>query len=62
MNKFLIQKFTLQRSIMPLLFKTYSLVGIIHLLIRFSKTKSFLGNTKNADRNGINGQNIQREK
>ena len=41
MNSFLIQKFTLQRSTMSLLFQNYSLVKVIHLLIRFSKTKSF---------------------
>ena len=35
------QKFTLQRSTMSLLFKNYWLEEVIHLLIRFSKTKFF---------------------
>ena len=56
-NYLLIQKFTLQRSTMSLLFKNYSLVKVIHLLIRFNKSRSFLWNTKNTDRNGINEQN-----
>ena len=42
---------------MSLLFKNYSLVKVVNLLIRFNKTNSFLRNTKNTDRNGINGQN-----
>ena len=42
---------------MSLLFKTYSLLEVIHLLNRFNKIKSFLRNTKNTDRNSINGQN-----
>ena len=56
-NYLLIQKFTLQRSTMSLLSKNYSLVKVIHLLIRFNKSRSFLWNTKNTDRNGINEQN-----
>ena len=42
LNDLLIQKFILQRSTMSLLFKNYSLVEVIYLLIRFNKTKSFL--------------------
>ena len=34
--------------------KNYSLVEVIHRLIRFKKAKSFLWNTKNADRIGVN--------
>ena len=59
MNNFLIQNFILQRSTVSLLFKNYSLVEAIHLLIRFNKTKSFLWNIKTGDRNGINEQNTQ---
>ena len=40
-NKLLIQKFTLQWPIMPLLFKNYSLVEVTYLLIRFSKINYF---------------------
>lgn len=32
---------------MPLLFKNYSLLEVMYLLIRFSKSKSFLWNTNN---------------
>ena len=39
---------------MYFLFKNYSLVD---LLIRWNKTKSFLWNTNNNDRNGVNKQN-----
>ena len=43
---------------MSLLFKNYSFAEeVMYLLIRFSKTKSFLCNTKNTDRNGVNEQN-----
>ena len=59
MNNFLIQKFTFQWSSMSSWFKNYSFVEVIHLLIRFTKTKSFLWNTKNTDRNRINDQNTQ---
>ena len=38
---------------MSLLFKNYLLVEVIHLLIRFSKTKYFKLNTKNTGINGI---------
>ena len=48
---------------MSLLFKNYSLVEVIYLLIRLLiKTKSFLRNTKNTDTNGVIEQNIYREK
>ena len=43
---------------MSLLFKNYSLAIVMYLLIRFNKTKSFLSNTKDTDKNGINEQNI----
>ena len=42
---------------MSLLFKNYSLVEVIHMLIKFNKTKSFLRNTKNTDTNSVNEQN-----
>ena len=38
---------------MSLLFEIYSLVEVIYLLISFNKTRF----TKNADSNGVNGQN-----
>ena len=38
----LVQKFTLQRPAMTLLFKNYSLIEVIYLLIRFNKIKFFL--------------------
>ena len=34
----------------------------MYLLIRFKKIKSFLWNTKNTDKNGINEKNTQRER
>ena len=40
---------------MSLLIKNYSLVEVIHLLIKFNN--SLLWNTENTDRNGINEQN-----
>ena len=43
---------------MSLLFKNYSYVEVTYLLSRSIKTKFFLWNTKNADRNGINEQNM----
>lgn len=55
MKNLLIQRFTLQRSIMSLLYKNYSLVVVMYLLIRFKNT--FQRNTKNTDRNGVNEQN-----
>ena len=42
---------------MSLLFKNYSLVEVIYLLIRFNKAKPLSLNTKNTDRNGVNKQN-----
>ena len=58
MNNLLTQKFTLQKSTMSLLFKNYLFVEVIYLLlIKFNNTKSFMWNTKNTDRNGINEQN-----
>ena len=56
MSNFLIEKFLLKRSAMSLLFQNYSLVEIIHVLIRFNENKSFPPNTRNTDRNDINGQ------
>ena len=34
--------------------QAYSLVKVIHLLIRYYKTRFFLWNTNNTDRNGVN--------
>ena len=42
---------------MSFLFKNYSLVEVIYLLIRCYKTRFFLRNTNNTDRNGVNKQN-----
>ena len=39
------------------LFKNYSLVKVIYLLIRCCKTRFFLWNTYITDRNGVNKQN-----
>ena len=39
------------------MFKTYPHVEAIDLLIRFKRTKCFLLNTINTDKNDINGQN-----
>ena len=58
MKNLLIQRFTLQRSIMSLLYKNYSLVVVMYLLIRFKNT--FQRNTKNTDRNGVNEQKEKR--
>ena len=58
-NNLLMQKSTLQWPTMSLLFKDYSLAEVIYLLIRFQKTKSFLWNTKNSDKNGVNEQNTR---
>ena len=58
MNNLLTQKFTLQKSTMSLLFKNYLFVEVIYLLlIKLNKTKSFMWNTKNTDRNGVIEQN-----
>ena len=37
-------------------FQNYSLVEFVYLFIRCNKTKLFLWNTNNADRNGVNKQ------
>ena len=50
------QKTILHRSTISLFFKNYLLAKVTYLPIRFSKTKSFLGNTKNTYRNGENEQ------
>ena len=42
---------------MSLVFKNYSFVEDIYLLIRFNKTGFFRWNTKNTDRKGGNKQN-----
>ena len=42
---------------MSLLFKNYSLLKFIYLLIRCSKTRFFLWNTNITDSNGVNKQN-----
>ena len=42
---------------MSFIFKNYSLMEVIYLLIRFSETNFFPRNTKNTDRNGVNKQN-----
>ena len=42
---------------MPFLYKNYSIVKVIYLLIRHYKTKFFLWNTNNTDGNGVNKQN-----
>ena len=43
---------------MSFLFKNYSLVKVIYLLIRCYETRFFLWNIYNTDRNGVNKQNI----
>ena len=45
-------------STMSFLFKNYSLVKVIYLLIRCYETRFFLWNIYNTDRNGVNKQNI----
>ena len=45
---------------MSFLFKNYTIVKTIYLLIRCYKTKSFLWNKNNTDRNGVNKQNTYR--
>ena len=42
---------------MSFLFKNYSVVEVAYLFIRCKKTKFFLWNTNNTDRNGVNKQN-----
>ena len=56
MKTLLIQKFTFQRSTVPLFFKNCSLVGVTYVLIRFNKIKSFLWNTKNTGTNSVNSK------
>ena len=41
---------------MALLFKNYSLIEVMYLLIRFNKTRCFPQNTKNTAKNGTNKQ------
>ena len=43
-------------STISLLFKNYSLVDVIYLLIRFNKSKFFSRNRNSTDGNGINKQ------
>ena len=45
---------------MSFLFKNYTIVKAIYLLIRCYKTKSFLWNKNNTDNNGVNKQNTYR--
>ena len=42
---------------MSFLFKNYSLVKVIYLLISCYKTRFFMWNANNIDRNGVNKQN-----
>ena len=42
---------------MSFLLKNYSLVESVYLFIKCNKTKFFLRNTNNTDRNGVNKQN-----
>ena len=42
---------------MSFLLKNYSLVESVYLFIRCNKTRFFLQNTNNTDRNGVNKQN-----
>ena len=57
MNKLLISKIWYQcLSTMSFLFKNYSLVEVIYMLIRFNKAKFFQWNTNNTNRNGVNKQ------
>ena len=44
---------------MSLLFKRYSLVKVIYLLVRFKEPMSFLRITMTNDRNGMNEQSAQ---
>ena len=46
-------------STMSLIFKDYSLVKVIYLLIRFNKSKFFLSNKNNCDGNGVKKQNTR---
>ena len=42
---------------MSFLLKNNSLVEVVYLFVRCNKTKFFLWNTNNTDRNGVNKQN-----
>ena len=42
---------------MSFLLKNYSIVESVNLFIRCNKTRLFLQNTNNTDRNGVNKQN-----
>ena len=42
---------------MSFLLKNYSLVESVYLFIRYNKSKFFLQNTNNTDRNDVNKQN-----
>ena len=42
---------------MSFLLKNYSLVESVYMFIRCNKTRFFLRNTNNTDRNGVNKQN-----
>ena len=46
---------------MSSLFKNYSLIEVIYLLIKCNKTKFFLSSTITTDRNGVNKQNTHRD-
>ena len=46
-----------QLPLLHWLFKNYSFVKVIYLLIRCYKTRFFLWNTTNTGRNGVNKQN-----
>ena len=46
---------------MSSLFKNYSLIEVIYLLIKCNKTKFFLSSTITTDRNGVNKQNTHTE-
>ena len=46
----------LPKSTVSLLFENHLLAKVTYLLIRFNKTKSFLWNKKNTDRNHVNEQ------
>ena len=50
------QKFTLQSSLMSLLFENYWLAGVTCLLIRLNRTKFFRWNEENIERHGVNKQ------
>ena len=47
---------------MSFVLKNYTLVEVVYLFIRCNKTKFFLWNTNNTNRNGVNKQNTHLEK